>query len=80
VTAEADTYLDGLSLADLLGGVLVDGKAWSATQGSWLHRMTYHYWFHTGEVMAIRQMLRHRELPEFVGDLDGLAPYRPEAD
>ncbi|CAN5767717.1 hypothetical protein BH23CHL8_BH23CHL8_28630 [soil metagenome] len=78
VTAAADPYLDGLSIADLGRGVTVDGKPWPATQGSWLHRMTYHYWFHTGEVMAIRQMLGHPDLPEFVGDLDTLAPYRAE--
>jgi hypothetical protein len=28
--------------------------------------------------MVIRQMLRHRDLPEFVGNIDGEAPYRPE--
>jgi hypothetical protein len=46
--------------------------------GSLLQRMLYHYWYHTGESLAIRQMLRHGELPEFVGDIDGEAPYRPE--
>lgn len=78
VSAAADPYLDGLAMADLGRGVVVEGKPWPATQGSWLLRMTYHYWFHTGEVMAIRQVLGHPELPEFVGDLDALAPYRPE--
>ena len=28
--------------------------------------------------MAIRQMLGHKRLAQFVGDLDGQAPYRPE--
>jgi len=31
-----------------------------------------------GEDMAIRQSLGHTGLPEFVGDIDGEAPYRPE--
>src|SRR5579875_1056397 len=39
----------------------------------------YHYWYHTGENAAIRQMLGHINLPEFVGDIDGEAPYCPEA-
>jgi len=28
--------------------------------------------------MAIRQTLGHTDLPEFVGDIDKEAPYRPE--
>jgi len=37
----------------------------------------YHYWFHTGEAHAIRQMLGRGELPQFVGDMTK-AFYRPE--
>ena len=40
--------------------------------------MIYHYWYHIGENMAIRQMLGQTKLPDFVGDLDGKAPYRAE--
>jgi hypothetical protein len=42
-----------------------------------LRRVTYHYWFHLGESQAIRQMLGHRDLPAFVGDINS-APYAPE--
>jgi hypothetical protein len=28
--------------------------------------------------MGIRQALGHTDLPDFVGDIDGEAPYRPE--
>jgi hypothetical protein len=42
-----------------------------------LMRVIYHYWYHTGEAAAVRQMLGHVELPEFVGDMDE-ATYRPE--
>jgi hypothetical protein len=31
-----------------------------------------------GEILAIRQILRHPGLPDFVGDIDGGAPFRPE--
>jgi hypothetical protein len=41
--------------------------------------MTYHYWFHIGEILAIRQMLGHRRLPEYVGSIEAKAPYRPES-
>jgi DinB superfamily len=48
------------------------------TFGSLLQRVIYHYWYHTGENLAIRQMLGHRDLPEFVGNIDDEAPYTPE--
>ena len=42
-----------------------------------LQRNFYHYWFHIGEAHAIRQMLGHQDLPQFVGDMSS-AVYRPE--
>ena len=42
-----------------------------------LQRNFYHYWFHIGEAHAIRQMLGHPDLPQFVGDMS-TAIYRPE--
>jgi hypothetical protein len=39
--------------------------------------VTYQHWFHTGEILAIRQILGHRRLSEFVGNIDDDAPYRP---
>ncbi len=47
--------------------------------GTLLQRVIYHYWYHTGENVAIRQMFGHTDLPEFVGNIDDEAPYRPEA-
>ena len=47
-------------------------------RGSLLQRTIYHYWYHTGENAAIRQNLGHTGLPDFVGDIDTEAPYRPE--
>ena len=44
-----------------------------------LMRTIYHYWFHTGEAAAVRQLLGHTGLPEFVGDMSA-ATYRPETD
>jgi hypothetical protein len=40
-------------------------------------RTTYHYWYHLGEGLAVRQQLGHDRLPDFVGDIDGKAPWRP---
>jgi hypothetical protein len=44
-----------------------------------LLRMIGHYWFHTGEAHAVRQLLGHPNLPDFVGDIGREAPYRPES-
>jgi hypothetical protein len=37
-----------------------------------------HYWFHTGQAHAVREMLGHKNLPDFVGDMSA-ALYAPES-
>ena len=44
--------------------------------GTELLHVIYHYWGHIGEASAVRQMLGHERPPEFVGDIDNLAPFR----
>jgi hypothetical protein len=36
----------------------------------------YHYWYHLGESLGLRQALGHTGLPDFVGNIDTRAPYR----
>jgi len=74
VTEAADPLLDGLDEATMHNSL--PGSPPRLT-GTALLRVTYHYWFHTGEILAIRQILGHPRRPEFVGDIDGQAPYRP---
>ncbi len=78
VTQTADPFLDTLTTAKLQEELLFEGKAVGQTVGSALRRITYHYWYHIGEIQAIRQMLGHQNLPEYVGDIEVEAPYRPE--
>jgi len=78
ITQAVDPWLDGLTTAKLQERVVRDGQLSSYLWGSLLQRVIYHYWYHAGENLAIRQMLGHSALPEFVGDIDGEAPYRPE--
>jgi hypothetical protein len=78
VTKAADPYLDSLTTELLLTDLLANGESVGQTRGSALRRITYHYWYHTGEVQAIRQMLGNKDLPEYVGDIETEAPYRPE--
>jgi hypothetical protein len=78
VIQAAEPYLDSLTTEILLTDLLLNGNAVGQTRGSALRRITYHYWFHIGEILAIRQMIGGKGLPEYVGDIDGKAPYRPE--
>jgi uncharacterized damage-inducible protein DinB len=78
ITKAVDPWLDALTTEKLQEHVFRDGKASPYIFGSLLQRVIYHYWYHMGENMAIRQMLGHVDLPEFVGDIDGEAPYRAE--
>ncbi|MDX1437754.1 MAG: DinB family protein [Anaerolineales bacterium] len=77
ITAEADRYLEGMTIEKFLAP-MNPGSGGEPNAGTNLQRSIYHYWFHLGECLAIRQMLGHKNLPEFVGDLQGKAPYRPE--
>jgi uncharacterized damage-inducible protein DinB len=79
IIAEADPWLDTLTSQALLEHPLRQGKPLARINGNLLQRTIYHYWYHTGENMAIRQMLGHERLPQFVGAIDEQAPYRPEA-
>jgi uncharacterized damage-inducible protein DinB len=76
ITHAADSWLDGLTTADLLANAVSKGKPIAYTYGNLLQRVIYHYWYHTGENMAIRQQLGHTKLPQFVGNIDGKAPFR----
>ena len=71
-------YLDSLTTESLQQDLPLEGKLVGQSIGSAMRRMTYHYWYHIGEIQAVRQMLGHAGLPEYVGDLEELAPYRPE--
>jgi uncharacterized damage-inducible protein DinB len=74
VTAAVDPYLDSLTEQEM--GVDLVGPGPQRSAGDAIHRVIYHYWFHIGEILAIRQILGHQRLPEYVGDIEKQAPYR----
>ena len=78
ITQLADPFLDTLTTKKLQEIHYLDDQQTDYTAGNLLQRVIYHYWYHTGENMAIRQMLGHTDLPEFVGNIDDEAPYRRE--
>lgn len=78
IAEAADPWLNSLTPDSLQQNVISNGKPLARIHGNLLQRVIYHYWYHTGENMAIRQMLGHARLGVFVGDIDSKAPYRPE--
>ena len=78
ITAAADPWLDELTGARLQEPQARGRGGGTFTYGNLLQRTIYHYWYHIGESMAVRQLLGHAELGEFVGNIDDEAPYRPD--
>lgn len=78
VTTATDAFLDSLTTKDLLKDLPLNGRLAGQSLGSAIRRLTYHYWFHIGEIQAIRQILGHKRLPVYVGKIEEKAPYRPE--
>ena len=77
ITAATDPWLDTIT-TETLEQTAPNGWRPDLLFGSLLLRVIYHYWYHNGENMAIRQILGHTKLAEFIGDIDGKAPYRAE--
>jgi uncharacterized damage-inducible protein DinB len=80
VTEASNAYLDSLTIPDLQSHFVVNGTAIEESVGTLMIRVIDHYWFHTGEAQAIRQMLGHINLPEYVGDINSFARFRPETE
>jgi hypothetical protein len=79
ITTAADRWLDTLTTADLVARRVIGAgdRQREVTIGNLMQRVIYHYWYHLGENLAIRQLLGHTDLPQFVGALDRDAPYQP---
>ena len=78
ITAASAPFAEALTTERLLADLPLDGRSVGQSLGSALRRLMYHYWFHIGEILAIRQMLGQKQLPEYVGNLEAEASYRPE--
>ena len=76
ITANADIFLDTLTSEKLQEHFEWKGEPLADSIGTMLYRAIYHYWYHLGEAHAVRQMLGHRNLPQFVGN-PGDAIYQP---
>lgn len=67
ILPQADAYLERLSQADMAHTLTWRDKPYRENVGTMLLRLIYHYWFHLGEMQAVRQLLGHSDLPGFVG-------------
>lgn len=76
ITQAVDPFLRALNAETILQPYIYNGEVTEHSVGSRIQRVLYHYWYHTGENAAIRQMLGHTDLPQFVGDVEDEAPYR----
>lgn len=69
IQEKADEVLDSLTDADLAESPTLWGKPSGEPVSMWLLRMMWHYWYHLGEMQAVRQMLGHEALPQYVGSI-----------
>jgi hypothetical protein len=76
VTEAADRYLDTLMPEALMAHLQHEGEPVPESVGTMLLRNIYHYWYHLGEALAVRQMLGHTDLPQFVSR--DMTAYRAE--
>ncbi|MBC8333848.1 MAG: DinB family protein [Anaerolineales bacterium] len=68
IIAATDEYLDTITAADLDQKYAWRDKEWQEDIGTLLLRIIFHYWYHIGEIQAVRQNHGHTTLPDFVGD------------
>jgi len=77
ITETADRYLSGLTVEDMPRRYDWRSSPIAESVGTLLMRNIYHYWYHLGEGMSVRQALGHQDLPQYVGDMSA-ALYYPE--
>jgi DinB superfamily len=78
VTALADPFIDAQATSTLEVPLPHDSRPDPPSAGSQIQRVTYHYWSHIGEASAVRQILGHTDIAQYVGDLETDAAYRRE--
>ncbi len=72
----ANQYLETLTEADMESHLLFpDGTQFWDDIGTTLLRHTWHYWYHLGEMQAIRSGMAHKNMPPFIGNMAGYGQY-----
>ncbi len=79
ITAMTDPWLDTLTVAQMSQYLPADAGQ-EENIGTRLLHINYHYWYHLGEALAVRQLLAgdsQHPLPEFIGPIDE-TPWRSD--
>ena len=72
----ANQYLETLTEADMSTHLIFpNGKNFWDDIGTTILRHTWHYWYHLGEMRALRSGMEHKDLPQFVGRMSGYGQY-----
>lgn len=78
IIKESQPWLDQLTTPELSADMIINGKPHWESIGSMLRRVAYHYFYHIGESQAVRQLMGHQDVGDFVGSIGQEAPYIPE--
>jgi len=68
ITHDSNDYLFQMKESDLLEKMVVKGKELPFNIGTMISRVIYHYWYHNGEMQALRQLMGHSDLSDFISD------------
>lgn len=71
-------FLDTLTEDNMATQLSRHGRS-TDNYGTLLRRQTWHYWYHLGEMQAIRQALGHKNQPQYIGRLNPEVTYAPNA-
>jgi hypothetical protein len=78
ITDASNTWLDSLTTEQMSTFMSGHGEPDVESIGSRMRRTSYHYFYHIGETQAMRQLMGHVKLPQFVGNIHEAAPYVAE--
>ncbi|MEM9775200.1 MAG: DinB family protein [Chloroflexota bacterium] len=80
VQDKTSEVMEGLTNEDMVELPYLFGRQVHQPVSMWLLRMGWHYWYHLGEMQAVRQMLGHENLPDFVGSMPPKAQWSAAYD
>ncbi|MEM7800850.1 MAG: DinB family protein [Chloroflexota bacterium] len=72
-----DEYLKTLTEADMTTHLKwPNGRPFWDDIGTTILRHTWHYWYHLGEMQALRSGLGHKNLGPYIGNMSGYGQYQ----
>ena len=72
----ANQYLATLTEPDMTTFLKFrNGRTFWDDIGTTILRHTWHYWYHLGEMQALRSGMRHKNMPPYIGKMAGFGQY-----